>query len=302
MQEVPRQELRVSGAQCARRLRVGHHADQTLQEQATLWWVLQAPAGNHALAQRDSPEGEQLRIKIYGEKPAGHPLQPRYRVADFASSGDLSVQTLQNPDAHVLDDRPEERKLGWKSSIDRVLACIARRCDPLHGGRGKALRGKELRVASSHSGNPDAAIHARADAILARLDIGHLALRPIDEISGGQRQLVSLAQAIVRRPAILLLDEPTSALDAGHQIDVMEAVGEASANDGMIVLAVMHDLNLALRWADSIVLLAEGSLITAGPPAVAVTAENLAAAYHVAARIERCSRGRLHVLFDERVP
>ena len=162
--------------------------------------------------------------------------------------------------------------------------------------------GTALRVASSHSGNPDAAIHARADAILARLDMGHLALRPIDELSGGQRQLVSLAQAIVRRPAILLLDEPTSALDASHQIDVMEAVGEASANDGMIVLAVMHDLNLALRWADSIVLLAEGALITAGPPAVAMTAENLAAAYHVAARIERCSRGRLHVLFDERVP
>lgn len=131
--------------------------------------------------------------------------------------------------------------------------------------------------------------------------IGHLALSAIDELSGGQRQLVSLAQAIVRRPRILLLDEPTSALDPRHQIDVMEAIRESGAVDQVIVLVVLHDLNLALRWADGVVLLAEGTVMAAGAPEEAVTAETLAAAYHVAARIERYSRGQLHVLFDEKI-
>jgi iron complex transport system ATP-binding protein len=154
-----------------------------------------------------------------------------------------------------------------------------------------------LRVASP----PDmgeAAMHARADAVLERLEVAHLAFHPIDELSGGQRQLVSFAQAIVRRPAILLLDEPTSALDPRHQIDVMQAVREIADRERMIVLAVLHDLNLALRWADMVAVLADGALAAAGAPEEAVTAEILARAYHVEARVERCSRGRLQILYD----
>ena len=157
-----------------------------------------------------------------------------------------------------------------------------------------------LRVSASPGDRSDAAFHADADAVLRRLEIGHLALSPIDELSGGQRQLVSLAQAIVRRPRILLLDEPTSALDPRHQIDVMEAVREIAQAEEIVVLAVLHDLNLALRWADLVVLLSDGALASAGPPEEAVTTETLAASYHVAARIERCSQGRPHVLFDGR--
>jgi iron complex transport system ATP-binding protein len=159
-----------------------------------------------------------------------------------------------------------------------------------------------LRVSPFAGEDSDVSVHARADAVLERLDIGDLAMSPIDRLSGGQRQLVSLAQAIVRRPSILLLDEPTSALDPRHQLDVMEAIREAAEGDGMIVLAVLHDLNLALRWADTVVLLADGGLVAAGAPETALTPQALAEAYQMAARIERCSRGRLHVLFDERIP
>ena len=158
-----------------------------------------------------------------------------------------------------------------------------------------------LRVSAPPGERSDVAFQADADAALQRLEIGHLALSPLDELSGGQRQLVSLAQAVVRRPRILLLDEPTSALDPRHQIDVMEAVRERAQAEDMIVLAVLHDLNLALRWADLVVLLSDGTLASAGPPEEAVTTETLAAFYHVAARIERCSQGHPHVLFDGKI-
>jgi len=155
-----------------------------------------------------------------------------------------------------------------------------------------------LRVAPGRRGESDAAVHAEAAAVLDRLDIGHLSLTPLDELSGGQRQLVSLAQAIVRRPAILLLDEPTSALDPRHQIDVMSAVREIAVQDGMIVIVVLHDLNLALAWADTVVLLVDGGITAAGPPEEAITSATLEKAYRVRARVERCSQGRLQVIYD----
>lgn len=158
-----------------------------------------------------------------------------------------------------------------------------------------------VRVAPASASSPAPDIDCRAQAILHRLDIADLALSPLDRLSGGQRQLVSLAQAVVRRPKLLLLDEPTSALDPRHQIDVMEAVREAAVVDRAIVLAVLHDLNLAMRWADTIVLLSPGGVTAAGPPTEAVTADTLAAAYNVAARVERCSLGRPQVLIDGKI-
>lgn len=158
-----------------------------------------------------------------------------------------------------------------------------------------------LRVAAPRGARSEAEVHARADAVLRRLEIEHLAASVLDELSGGQRQLVSLAQAIVRRPRLLLLDEPTSALDPRHQMDVMEAVREVAIAEDVIVLAVLHDLNLALRWADSVVLLADGVLEAAGSPMEALTPESLAACYGVTARVESCSLGRPHVLLDGKV-
>lgn len=155
-----------------------------------------------------------------------------------------------------------------------------------------------LRVVPSERGLSEADIEAKAAAALDRLDVGHLALRQLDELSGGQRQLVSLAQAIVRRPAILLLDEPTSALDPRHQIDVMSAIHEIAAEDGMIVLVVLHDLNLALRWAASVALLVDGGIIAAGAPQQAITPRTLEQAYRIRARVEPCSQGRLQVIYD----
>jgi iron complex transport system ATP-binding protein len=138
----------------------------------------------------------------------------------------------------------------------------------------------------------------RAIVVLERLGILSLALEELASLSGGQRQLVSLAQAIVREPAVLLLDEPTSALDLRHQIRVLQVVRNL-ADVGIIVVVVLHDLTSAARWADKLLVLGRGTLIAEGPPEAVLTPRLLADVYGVVARIEPCSAGRLQVIVDE---
>jgi iron complex transport system ATP-binding protein len=147
----------------------------------------------------------------------------------------------------------------------------------------------------------NATIRRRGIEVLERVGIADLALEPIGHLSGGQRQLASLAQAIVREPAVLLLDEPTSALDLGHQVRVMGLV-HALAAEGRIVVAVVHDLALAARWAGHVVVLHHGRLDAAGSPADAITPSVLGRVYGVAARVEPCSHGTLQVIVDGPVP
>lgn len=142
-----------------------------------------------------------------------------------------------------------------------------------------------------------AARRHRAASVLERVGIADLALEPIGHLSGGQRQLASLAQAIVREPEVLLLDEPTSALDLGHQSSVMHLV-RALAAEGRIVIGVVHDLALAARWAGQVMVLHNGRLDGSGTPAEAITPAVLARVYGVEARVEACSRGSLQVMVD----
>jgi iron complex transport system ATP-binding protein len=139
----------------------------------------------------------------------------------------------------------------------------------------------------------------KAVGVLAEIGIADLALRPLHALSGGQRQLASLAQAIVRRPSLLLLDEPTSALDLRHQFDVMSMV-RAYVGDGRIAVVVLHDLSFAARWADRIIVMQNGALSIAGPPETAITPDMLASVYGVDARVQRCERGFLQVMVDDR--
>jgi ABC-type phosphate transport system ATPase subunit len=116
-------------------------------------------------------------------------------------------------------------------------------------------------------------------------------------LAGAGMQLASLAQAIVRAPKLLLLDEPTSALDLRHQLDVMTIVREL-AREGRIVVVVLHDLTLAASWSDHLVVLDCGTVVAEGRPEEALSSSILSAVYGVAARVERCSRGRLHIMVD----
>ncbi|WP_025158643.1 ABC transporter ATP-binding protein [Leifsonia aquatica] len=115
----------------------------------------------------------------------------------------------------------------------------------------------------------DAAV---AEAMTAT-GIVELAERSVDELSGGQRQRVWIAMALAQQTDILLLDEPTTFLDISHQIDVLDLLLDLNAARGATVVMVLHDLNLAARYADHLVAMRAGSIVAAGDPSEVVTAE-----------------------------
>lgn len=166
-------------------------------------------------------------------------------------------------------------------------------------------QGTELTVIESvivamHGTVAREALERQAMAVLQRLDIVEHALSPLDRLSGGERQLVSLAQAIARRPRLLFLDEPTSALDLARQLQVMQWV-RSLAIEGAAVIVVLHDLSLAARWADQLIVLDHGRLYAAGMPQDVLTPAMLADVYGVHARVERIG-DRLIVLPESAVP
>ena len=113
---------------------------------------------------------------------------------------------------------------------------------------------------------------AVAEAMTAT-GITDLADRPVDELSGGQRQRVWIAMALAQRTDILLLDEPTTFLDLSHQLDVLDLLLDLNAARGTTVVMVLHDLNLAARYAGHLIAMRSGSVVAAGDPAAVVTAE-----------------------------
>lgn len=139
---------------------------------------------------------------------------------------------------------------------------------------------------------------AEIDAILKALNIADLAFRGLGELSGGQRQLVSLAQALVRKPEVLLMDEPTSALDLHRQVEVLGFISELARREGMIVLIALHDLNHALRYCENTIVIAHGEMATSGITSEVITPEMLRTIYKIDARIENCSLGRPVVIVD----
>ncbi len=135
-------------------------------------------------------------------------------------------------------------------------------------------------------------------ALLRQLGIEHLALNYLDQLSGGQKQLVGLAQSLIRHPSLLLLDEPLSALDLNYQYHVMDLVARETRRRNMITVVVVHDINIALRHSDHVLMLKKGQLIAEGAPEQVITPDSLAEVYGIKGRIERCSQGVPQVLID----
>ncbi|CAH1661531.1 Iron complex transport system ATP-binding protein [Hyphomicrobiales bacterium] len=140
------------------------------------------------------------------------------------------------------------------------------------------------------------------DHIMEALDIQDLSFRDLGALSGGQRQLVSIAQTLAREPDVVIMDEPTSALDLHRQVEVLAFMRAQARQRGMIVLIAIHDLNQALRFADKTLIIAKGRMVACGLSGDIITAEMLRDVYRVEARIERCSRDLSHVIVDANIP
>ncbi|MEM9562719.1 MAG: ABC transporter ATP-binding protein [Actinomycetota bacterium] len=102
-----------------------------------------------------------------------------------------------------------------------------------------------------------------------------LADRPVDQLSGGQRQRVWIAMAIAQQTDLLLLDEPTTFLDIAHQVDVLDLVDQLNSDRGRTVVVVLHDLNLACRYAHHLVAMREGEIVASGRPEEVITEDSV---------------------------
>ncbi len=138
----------------------------------------------------------------------------------------------------------------------------------------------------------DIAIVAR---MLRELNIEHLAQTYVSELSGGQQQMVSIAQSLVRTPKVLLLDEPTSALDLRHQLEILHHIRRITLDRQIVTIVALHDLNLAARFAERILLMREGRIIAQGSAADVLSLEELGKTYGVDIELQTTRNGVLCV-------
>ncbi|MFF2080379.1 ABC transporter ATP-binding protein [Kitasatospora sp. NPDC058162] len=144
-------------------------------------------------------------------------------------------------------------------------------------------------------GSPTAEDRERCAAALDRVRAGHLAERAFPSLSGGEKQRVLIARALVQEPRLLVLDEPTNHLDIAHQLEVLALAREA----GPTVLTALHDLNLAAGHCDRLYVLAAGRIVASGEPGEVLRPELLAEVFGVRATpVRHPGTGALQLLFD----
>ncbi len=190
------------------------------------------------------------------------------RAISGALEPDSGTVRIDGVDVHDLSSRASSRLVSVVPQ-DTSLSFSFPARDVVEMGR------QPHRSRFSSPGPEDRAAVERA---LERTRTAELADRPIDEISGGQRQRVVLARAIAQETPVTVLDEPTASLDINHQIETLELVRDLVA-EGRTVVAAIHDLNLAARYCDRLVLLADGTVARDGPPASVLTGDALAASF-----------------------
>lgn len=160
---------------------------------------------------------------------------------------------------------PQSRAVHWPLAVRSVVA-LGRLP---HGGSVQALAGA----------------HAEAvERALSAMELTKLAHRPVTELSGGELARTLIARALAQEASVLLADEPSAGLDPAHQLGLFEGLRRL-AGEGRIVFVALHDLSLAARFCDRVLLLKAGRIIGLGAPATVLTEEALARAYEIRARL-----------------
>ena len=229
------------------------------------------------------------------------PMLPRGQITVLLGPNGSGKSTLLRSLAGL---NPAQGKL-WLDDGDLMQMPFARRAEKVVYLPQSLPAGVHLHVLESiivaqraSGGRSNAGSEAEVMALLEQLGIAHLALSYLDQLSGGQKQLVGLAQALIRQPSLLLLDEPLSALDLNYQFHVMDLVRRETRKRNIVTVVVVHDINIALRHGDHVLMLQDGDLIADGAPDQVITPQSLARVYGVRGRIERCSQGTPQVLID----
>jgi len=123
------------------------------------------------------------------------------------------------------------------------------------------------------------------EEIINMLELGKLLDRGLNEISGGERRRVHIARALVQQPKVLLLDEPTVHLDLNYQLFIMEIIKRYTISKRIITIATFHDLSLAVRFCDKVILMKNGIIFAAGKPEEVITPENIESVYNVRIKV-----------------
>ena len=140
--------------------------------------------------------------------------------------------------------------------------------------------------------------YSKVNDMLDKLDLTEYALRSVSTLSGGEAQKVTIARALVQEPKILLLDEPTSSLDPRNQHDIMKLVRSIAKEQGILVVCVLHDLNLAIRYCDRYIFMKDGKVYASGGREV-MTPEIIEEVYNMHTHITECMGVPVIVPFPE---
>jgi len=205
------------------------------------------------------------RLCVIGPNGCGKTTLLRTLAGTLPYRGNLTL-TLQDPLSPRHGERAERRELDAKTAAREtgLLAQLSSTWFPFTV-RDTVTLGRYARQAGRWSTRPSALDRERVDGAMARCGIADLAARHLSELSGGQLQRVFLARALAQEPSILLLDEPTNHLDLRFQLELLGLIGEWSSQPGKAAIGVFHDLSLALRLADTVLLLADGKVADYGP-------------------------------------
>jgi iron complex transport system ATP-binding protein len=204
------------------------------------------------------------------------------------------IDGLHQPAAGEVLVKGKPTRAYKRKEMAREVALV-----PQHFDLDFDLAVREVVEMGSYCLGKDPAVCGDPVRTLARLGVADLASRRFSELSGGEKQLVVLAQALMQQAPLLLLDEPASALDVSHQLRLFDLLKELNG-DGLTVLCILHDLNLALHYFDKLLVLSDGEVAAFGPPDDVLRPEVVEAVYGVRAYLHRHA-GRTYLTFSPRL-